>query len=175
MTMGKMTALAFGLVGGFVLGVWTGPHLVQRADRAESAVHQTVVVPAAEHPRDAVLEAKQARAARAAAASTAAARTARVNVDVDAPALQERLKPVLNRGANMALAAEGFRSAEEFATVAHAARNTDVPFVLLKHRVLNEGKSVAEAIRESKPEANAAVEANLARAQARTDIASIAG
>ena len=175
MTIGKMTALAFGLVGGFVLGVWTGPHLVQRADRAESAVHQTVVVPDAEHPRDVVLEAKQARAARAAAASTAAARTARVNVDVDAPALQERLKPVLNRGANMALAAEGFRSAEEFATVAHAARNTDVPFVLLKHRVLNEGKSVAEAIRESKPEANAAVEANLARAQARTDIASIAG
>ena len=74
-----------------------------------------------------------------------------MNVDVDAPALQERLKPVLNRGANMALAAEGFRSAEQFATVAHASRNTEVPFVLLKHRVLNEGKSVAEAIRESKP------------------------
>ena len=179
MTMGKMTALAFGLVGGFALGVWTGPHLVQRADRAESAVHQTVVVPDADHPRDAALEAKQARAARAAAARTAAAaaaaRTARVNVDVDAPALQERLKPVLNRGANMALAAEGFRSAEQFATVAHASRNTEVPFVLLKHRVLVEGKSVADAIRESKPAANAAVEANLARAQARSDIAEIAG
>jgi len=81
---------------------------------------------------------------------------------------------VLNRGANMSLAAEGFRSAEQFATVAHAARNTDVPFVLLKHRVLNEGKSVAEAIRESKPAVNAAVEADLARAQARSDVASIA-
>jgi hypothetical protein len=92
---------------------------------------------------------------------------------VDAPALQERLKPVLNRGANMALAAEGFRSAEEFATVAHAARNTAVPFVLLKHRVLNEGKSVAQAIRESKPAVDAATEANLARAQARSDLASI--
>ena len=172
MTIGKMTALAFGLVGGFALGVWTGPHLMQRADRAESAVHQTVTVPDAEHPRDAVIEAKQARAARAAAARTAAARVD----DVDATAaLQQRLKPVLNRGANMALAAEGFRSAEEFATVAHAARNTEVPFVLLKHRVLNEGKSVAEAIRESKPAVDAGVEANLARAQARSDIASIAG
>ena len=179
MTIGKMTALAFGLVGGFALGVWTGPHLVQRADRAESAVHQTVVVPDAEHPREVFLEAKQARAARAAAARTAAAaaRTARVNVDVDvdAPALQERLKPVLNRGANMALAAEGFRSAEQFATVAHASRNTEVPFVLLKHRVLNEGKSVAEAIRESKPAVDAGVEANLARAQAQSDIVAIGG
>src|SRR5687768_3788918 len=105
MTMGKMTALAFGLVGGFALGVWTGPHLMQRPDRDESAVHQTVAVPEAEHPRDVILEAKQARAARAAAARAAAApaaaaRTAHVNVD--APALQQRLKPVLNRGANMA-------------------------------------------------------------------------
>ena len=82
---------------------------------------------------------------------------------------------MLNRGANMALAAEGFLSAEQFATVAHASRNTAVPFVLLKHRVLNEGKSVAAAIRESKPTADAAVEANLARAQARSDIAEIAG
>ena len=47
--------------------------------------------------------------------------------------------------------------------------------MLLKHRVLSEGKSVAEAIRESKPAVNAAIEANLAQAQARSDIASIAG
>jgi hypothetical protein len=129
-------------------------------------VHETVTVP--ETPDDA----KPADAARI-ARRAAAARTA--SVDVTAPALQDRLKPVLNRGANMAMAAEGFRSAEQFATVAHAARNTSVPFLLLKHRVLNEGKSVAEAIRESKPAVNAAVEANLARAQARSDIASLAG
>jgi len=173
MTMGKMTALAFGLVGGFALGVWTGPHLMQRPDRDQSAVHQTVVVPKAEHPRDVILEAKQARAARVAAARAAAARTAHVNVD--APALQQRLKPVLNRGANMAMAADGFRSAEQFATVAHAARNTEVPFMVLKHRVLNEGKSLAQAIRESKPAIDAANEASQARAQARSDIAAIAG
>ena len=167
MTIGKMTALGFGLVGAFALGVWTGPHITQRASDPTSAVHETITVP--ETPD----EAKPADAPRSARrASAAAARTA--NVDITAPALQDRLKPVLNRGANMAMAAEGFQSAEQFATVAHAARNTSVPFVLLKHRVLNEGKSVAEAIRESKPAVNAAVEANLARAQARSDIASLA-
>jgi hypothetical protein len=82
---------------------------------------------------------------------------------------------VLNKGANITVAAEGFRSAEEFATVAHAARNTEVPFLLLKHRVLNEGKSLTQAIRESKPAADAAAEAKHAGSQARTDIASIAG
>ena len=137
-------------------------------------MHQTVAVPEAEHPRDAALEAKQARAAAPRPPAPRPPARARVTY-VDAPALHERLKPVLNRGANMALAAEGFRSAEQFATVAHAARNTEVPFMLLKHRVLNEGKSVAEAIRESKPAVDAAVEANLARAQARSDIAAIAG
>jgi hypothetical protein len=165
MTIGKMTALSLGLVGGFALGVWTGPHITQRADPASSAVHDTVTAPDAP---EAVPSAAESRRTR-----PAAARVARV--DVSAPALHARLKPVLNRGADMAISAEGFRSAEQFATVVHAARNTEVPFVLLKHRVLNEGKSVAEAIRESKPAVNAAVEADLARAQARSDIASIAG
>ena len=165
MTIGKMTALGFGLVGAFALGVWTGPHITHRASDTASAVHETVAVPATPEEAAATDPARIARRA-------AAARTARV--DVAAPALHDRLKPVLNRGANMAMAAEGFRSAEQFATVAHAARNTSVPFLLLKHRVLNEGKTVAEAIRESKPAVNAAVEANLARAQARSDIASLA-
>jgi hypothetical protein len=46
------------------------------------------------------------------------------------PRLHDRVKPLLNRGARMPIAAEGFRSAEEFATVAHAARNTSVPFMV---------------------------------------------
>lgn len=166
MTIGKMTALGFGLVGAFALGVWTGPHITQRASDPTSAVHETITVP--ETPDDAKAGDPARIARRAAAARTA-------SVDVAAPALHDRLKPVLNRGANMAMAAEGFRNAEQFATVAHAARNTQVPFLLLKHRVLNEGKSVAEAIRESKPAVDAAVEASLAQAQARSDIASIAG
>ena len=164
MTMGKMTALALGLVGGFALGVWTGPHITQRADRAASAVHETVTVP----DTPATTTAVEPRTVRRAPA----ARTARV--EVSAPALQDRLKPVLNKGANITVAAEGFRSAEQFAMVAHAARNTEVPFLLLKHRVLNEGKSLAQAIRESKPAADAAAEAKHAGTQAREDIESIA-
>jgi hypothetical protein len=161
-----MTALGLSLAGAFALGVWTGPHMTQRPDGAASAVHETIAVPGT--PDD-VTPAETPRRARRAETPRAEP------VTVPASALHERLKPVLNRGADMAYAADGFRDAEQFATVAHAARNTEVPFLLLKHRVLNEGKSVAEAIRESKPAVNAAVEANLARAQARSDIASIAG
>jgi hypothetical protein len=166
MTFAKMTAISLGFVGAFALGVWTGPNIVQRSADATMASDDASVIWGSGLP-------PETERATNAAATRPAAKTA--GVDVSAPDLQQRLKPVLNRGANMAMAAEGFRSAEQFATVAHAARNTQVPFVLLKHRVVNEGKSVAEAIRESKPAVNAAVEANLARAQARSDIASIAG
>jgi hypothetical protein len=82
-----------------------------------------------------------------------------------------RLKPVLNRGARMDVAAQGFRSAEEFATVAHAARNTNVPFMVLKHRVLVEGRTLADAIRESKPDVDARAEVAKAAAAAKSDIA----
>ena len=172
MTAGKMTALGFALAGAFALGVWTSPHIVRHAsDEAKMASEPGVVAGAQSLPDETAAPAETAAAPSARPASVA--RTA--HVDPVTPALQDRLKPVLNHGANMALAAEGFHSGEQFAMVAHASRNTEVPFVLLKHRVLNEGKSVADAIRESKPAVNAAVEASLARAQARSDIASIAG
>ena len=56
-------------------------------------------------------------------------------------------------------------------TVAHAARNTNVPFVLLKHRVLNEGRTLADAIHEAKPELDAKAEVERARAAAQSDLA----
>jgi len=83
------------------------------------------------------------------------------------------VKPLLNRGTNMSVAAEGFHSAEQFAAVAHAAKNTDVPFMVLKHRVLVEKKPLSTAIRESKPDINVAAEAALALGEARRDISSI--
>lgn len=70
----------------------------------------------------------------------------------------------------MDVASKGFESAEQFAMVAHASRNTDVPFMLLKHRVVDQGKSVEAAIRESKPELNASAAVSLARTQAREDV-----
>ena len=72
-------------------------------------------------------------------------------IPVSAPELQARLKPLLNRGTDMTMAADGFTDAGEFAAVAHAARNTAVPFVVLKDRVLSEKKTLAAAIHESKP------------------------
>jgi hypothetical protein len=85
------------------------------------------------------------------------------------------LKPLLNKGSDMTMASEGFRDAEQFAAVAHASRNTGIPFVLLKHRVLNERKTLSAAIRESKPEMNAELESRRAVAEARSELAKIAG
>jgi len=78
---------------------------------------------------------------------------------------------LLNRGAKMELAAADFEDAEEFVTVAHAARNTNVPFAVLKHRVLKEGQTLAEAIHQAKPELDAKAEVARARAAARSDLA----
>jgi hypothetical protein len=89
------------------------------------------------------------------------------------PQLQDRLKPVLNRGAKMDIAAAGFTSGEQFATVAHAARNTSVPFMVLKHHVLDEGRSMADVIHQYKPNLDAKAEVARARAAARTDLVGI--
>jgi hypothetical protein len=91
------------------------------------------------------------------------------------PRLHARLKPMLNRGAQMDIAADGFRSGEEFAAVAHAARNTNVPFMVLKHRVVAEGRTLADAIHDAKPEVDAPAEAARAEAAAKSDIAAVVG
>ena len=96
-----------------------------------------------------------------------------MTIPVSAPELHARMKPVLARGTKLPLAAEGFRDAEQFATLAHAAKNTQVPFILLKHRVITEGQSIEEAIRASKPEIDAKGEVARARAAARSDIAAL--
>jgi len=86
------------------------------------------------------------------------------------PEVRDRVQKVLNQGTRMELAAEDFESAEEFVTVAHAARNTSVPFMVLKHRVLNEGQTLAEAIHEAKPGLDAKAEVARARAAAEADL-----
>ena len=75
----------------------------------------------------------------------------------------------------MQVAADGFRSAEEFATVAHAAHNTNVPFMVLKYRVLNEGQTLVNAIHDLKPEVDAKAEVARAGAAAKSDIAAVVG
>ena len=68
-----------------------------------------------------------------------------MTIPVSAPELHARMKPVLARGTKMPIAVEGFRDAEQFATLAHAAKNTQVPFILLKHRVIAEGQSLEDS------------------------------
>jgi hypothetical protein len=75
----------------------------------------------------------------------------------------------------MDLASEDFGDAEQFAAVAHAARNTEIPFMALKHRVVYEAKSLTAAIQELKPDLNASVEAQHAHMQARSDISALKG
>lgn len=165
MRFGKGALLAAGFVGAMALGVWIGPYVTN--DGAIATL--TPSVDRTESPKPATKSRQPASATRV---------TTRATTPAIAPAsteLQKQLKPLLNEGADMTVASEGFRNAEQFAAVAHAARNTEVPFMLLKHRVLNEGKTLVAAIRESKPDMNVEIEATRALAEARSDLAKLAG
>jgi hypothetical protein len=181
MTLGKTAALTAGFLGAFAVGVAVGPSVRDRL----SVEKTRVTVPAAETSATkvsppttsstALAKTPRARATAAAPKTTPANAVKTSSVPVSEPRLHARLKPVLNRGARMDVAAEGFRSAEEFATVAHAARNTDVPFMVLKHRVLIDGRTLADAIHEAKPGVDARAEVARAEAAAKSDIATVGG
>jgi hypothetical protein len=184
MSIGKASALTAAFVGVFAVGVAVGPSVKDKFSDGNSraaARPAETVAPAAPEPTATPIPARTPRARATAtnrktvAASTATPSTVTSAVPTSEPRLQDRLRPVLNRGARMQVAAEGFRSAEEFATVAHAARNTNVPFMLLKHRVLNEGRTLADAIHDSKPEVDAKAEVARAEAAAKSDIAAVVG
>ena len=120
MTFGRASAFVMALLGAMALGVWVGPYVTDRgaamADEISSAVSP---------------------------ASSSEARAADKAMPAGAPEVRAHLKPLLHQGTDMTMAADGFRSAEEFAMVAHAAYNTEVPFVVLKHRMLTQGKTLA--------------------------------
>jgi hypothetical protein len=176
MTYAKAAGITAGFVCAFGIGLWSGTQLTERHSQeapaaAAAPAPDTTAAPVA--PRPAV----RPRAAGASSVAKADRPTEfapmKTSVTVSAPELQQRLKPLLKRGAQMDLAAEGFNSAEQFATVAHASQNTDVPFMLLKHRVLNEGDTLMAAIRKSKPDVDAVAEVDRARAEARADLAQL--
>ena len=187
MTFGKAAALTAGFVGAVALGVAIGPSVTDRMSdmrissgnapaRTEEA--RRAPEPQAQRTQQAA-KVNPATVARA-KADDAAAEPVAVAANVaraDEPRVQERLKPVLNRGAKMDIAAKGFLTAEEFATVAHASRNTNVPFMVMKHRVLSEKQpytdTIASTIREFKPELNAKAELARAQREAREDIANL--
>lgn len=164
MTIGKATAVSSAVLAAFALGVWVGPY-VTGASRTETAAMtpSAAAVPAPD------VTASAAPAARRAANPSVALPA----VPASSAELHQRLKPVLNQGMNMKIAAQGFHSGEQFAAVAHASRNLGVPFMVLKQRVLEEHRSLAAAIRELKPDVNPAMEANRAQMMAKADIAAI--
>ena len=167
MTVGKVASLLVSFVGALVVGMVIGAHL------PDTFGTHTTESTATTAPQPAPLSEPAATVKPAAppARRTAAALT--TQIPADAPELQKRLRRVLNAGTNMDKAADGFRDAEQFATVAHAAKNTDVPFMVLKHRVLNEGMPLSTAIHESNPYLDVSAAAQLARAEARKDIAAL--
>jgi hypothetical protein len=183
MKTGKTSAAALGLVGGLALGIWVGSEMT--SSRANVAPEPAAVTTqAVEEPAAPTTPARSKRVTRVARAASGAAVVEApapesapklvMTIPVSAPELHQRMKPVLARGTKVPLAVEGFTSAEQFAALAHAARNTQVPFSLLKHRVLTEGQSLEEAIRASKPDVDARTEALKAKGEARADILSVA-
>lgn len=163
MKFSRASLVYLGIVGAFGLGLSVGPLVGARHGGASAAADvpgpppmttAAVVMPAPERRPSPRLE-------RVPTAS--------------AEPVQRQVKLLLNRGADVRKAAEGFANAYQFMTLAYAAKNTDIPFVVLKHRVLGEGKPLATAIAELKPELDEVAEVNRARAEARADLARIAG
>jgi hypothetical protein len=186
MKTGTTSAATLGIVGGLVLGAWIGSEMT----RNREAVAPTSAAVTAEAPGQEPVAVKTApakpkrviRVSRAASGDAVPAPASPIDtpklvmtIPMSAPELHARMKPVLARGTKMPMAIEGFVDAEQFATLAHASRNTQVPFILLKHRVLTEGQSLEDAIRASRPDLDAHVEALKAKGEARADILSVRG
>jgi hypothetical protein len=175
----KSSAATLGLIGGLALGVWIGAEVIDDRDRgtppaaAAAVVEEPAPAPEPVTPKRVKRAVRMASSAPAAVDSPAAAAEAPklvMKVPVSSPEFQASMKPVLARGTKVPVAVEGFADAEQFAALARASRNTQVPFILLKHRVLTEGMSLEDAIRASKPDIDARVEALKAKGEARGDI-----
>ena len=181
MKTGRTSAAIIGVAGGVALGMWIASAItLMDQDATKAAVvtrpaAEPVAAPAVEPPaiKTRRVVSRAAAKSTAAPAETVEAPRLVMTVPVTAPELHNRIKPVLARGTKINLAVEGFSDAEQFVTIAHAARNTQVPFILLKHRVLTEHRSLADAIRASKPDLDAEAEVERARRAAKSDLAAL--
>ena len=193
MKTARSSAAVIGVAGGIALGMWIASSMtlmerdtitVRPAQAVIQKPSKTFAEPVLEEPAVEEPAINTRRLAARAAAKTAAlvegpeapeieAPKLVMTIPVTAPQLHDRMKPVLARGTRINLAVEGFSDAEQFATIAHAARNTQVPFILLKHRVLNEHRSLSGAIRASKPDLDAEAEVDRARSAAKSDLAAL--
>lgn len=154
----RTSTVILGMVGAFALGLTIGPQISANRDTP---------APLASVTPEAVMPVEVP-----APAPVVAPRLERV-LPASARPVQQQVKRLLNDGVDVEMAADGFHNARELMTVAYASRNTDIPFVLLKHRVLTERMSLGQAIRESRPELNESAEVSRARAEAKADLARI--
>lgn len=157
----RRSLITLGILGAFTLGVWASPHLRNTGDDMDEPV-LTRTTAEVDTP------AAPARTRTPDAETPRTLRTERVSADAEN--VRNHARSLLSSGSDPMKAAEGFDSAEEFLSVAYAARATEVPFVLLKHRVLNEDKSLEDAIEASKPDLDASLEAERARLNARAEL-----
>jgi hypothetical protein len=179
MTFAKAGLLSAGFIAMFSLGV-VSSSAVREGWSHMTAPGAHVAAPAAdthaEAPAKSELAARPAArtrstaSRRAEAANDAASGVRSVPVGLWDSAMRDRVKDVLNPGARLEIAAADFPDGEQFMTVAHAARDTQVPFMVLKDRVLNQQKSLADAIHEFKPGVDAKAAVARARAEARADL-----
>ena len=177
MSTGRTTAIATGYVASLALGVAIGAFAADRYmqnDSQAAAVDPTTAVAAISAPPTDI-PAPIPRRVRTAAKPAPAAETVVLSpaVSIGDPALHARVKRLLRPGADMSIVSEGFSTAEDLAATAHAAQNLGVPFMLLKSRVVDQGQTLPVAIRELRPEVDAADEANRARTAARSDLQSL--
>lgn len=162
MTGTAKAMMAASVVGSFALGIWIAPHVRETMTAAPVEVEQVATSAPASGRRAPAVRVRSERDADVAARV--------VRLEASAPPVQEHVKSVLTWGTDTEKAAEGFVSAEQFLTVAYVAKNTKIPFMLLKHRVLNENQSVEAAIRASQPELDASLEADRATFEARANL-----
>ena len=172
MTRERIRLVVSGSFAVIVLGALLSPYIRNRFERSVPVSSAPPPVEQAASSASTSGGSGPAAPGSSAVGSRSLKRQNRARVMSFIPELEQRLQPLLNRGANMAVASDGFQSAEQFATVAHAARNTDVPFMVLKHAVVDDRESLAAAIHTFKPNVDAPSQANLARAEARADLAS---
>jgi hypothetical protein len=167
MTVGKATLLTIGLAGALTIGIGLSIANHRQSTTPDSATVANAPAARIATERATARSTKSLPARRADAVPAVAMRP----VSPRSPELEHRLKPLLNRGTNMDSAAEGFTDWRDFATIAHASHNTKVPFVVLKHHVLKEGRTLESVISALKPDLDAKAEASRAREEASYDLA----
>jgi hypothetical protein len=176
MSTGRTAAIATGYVASLALGIAIGAFAADRYMQNDSqaiAVDPTTAVAAISAPPTDIPAPIPRRVRAEVRPARAEAVVLMPALSPGDPALHARVKRLLRPGADMGIVAEGFSTAEDLAATAHAAQNLNVPFMLLKSRIVEQRQTLSAAIGELRPEVNASVEADRARAEARSDLASL--